>query len=349
LRRVNEWIGIGGKQSRLLHRMQEDVREKYLHSLHAQQEDQKLIGTVALIAIVLNILLALFLIKMFQRDFSGRIEALSEMAKKLPLNEPINETISGSDELQEIGVELAKVSWQLADTTEHRRSLMQMMAHDVRSPLMAADISIATLHRFLGNSLSHQGAQHLADAGQSLANCLTLVNDLLLLEGLENGEWKPDLKTCSLHAIVAAIVETTTSKVPIKLMDWTGNDSIKADREKLSIVIERMLKSAIARAPKDSAVEIACEQSEGLLRLTVQDQGTPLTSEEASNLFDKVAQAKAEPNDDTDSLGLSIAVPIVSMHRGSIYSKPSNHGNLLCLELPVNAQPRNEIATETMT
>lgn len=339
LRRINEWVLIGGKLTRLLHRLQEEVREKYLQSVRLQQEEQKLVGEIVIVAIISNTLLALLLIRLFQRDFSARINALSEMAKKLPFNEPINETISGSDELQEIGVELAKVSWKLADVAEYRQSLMQMMAHDVRSPLMAAEISIATLDKFMKKSLSLKSSEKLTDASRALANCLTLVNDLLLLESLENGETKPVFETCDIDEIISSAIENQALRSKVDTVNSCDGIVLKVDRKQISLVFQRMISSADGRSPDGGALEITCEAVNNRLRLKVRDYGNPLLEQDSAGLFDKACQASRVGDDAIDSLGLSIAVPILNLHGGSIEAKALTDGNLLSLDLPLLKEP----------
>ncbi len=340
LRRVNEWVRIGSRQSRLLHTMQAVVREKFQRSIYLQQQEQKIIGGIVLLAIALNVFLALLLHRLFHRSFVGRIDSLSKMAQRLPSNEPLNEVISGSDELYEIGEELVKLSWNLADVSEYRRSLMQMMAHDVRSPLMAADISVATLNRVLKDTFSPQTENSLGNVGRALSSSLGLVNDLLLLEGLENGETKPELKVCNMREIVSSAVEDgeAFNKLPIE----TSVESVelKVDGRLLSLVIHRMLRSALDRAAKDGSVKITAAVSENQINLCVFDSGAPISPDARANLFDKVHQANRQDIEDLDSLGLAIAVPVVHLHHGSIGFEPSADGNRLCLKLPLNEDRR---------
>lgn len=333
VRRINEWVKIGGKQSRLLHALQEEVQDKYLSLVRSQQEEQKLVGVIVIVAILLNSILALLLSKLFQRNFTGRINALSEMAKSLPLNAPINETISGSDELQQIGVELAKVSWKLAEVTEYRRSLMQMMAHDVRSPLMAADISIATLESFLKDAISAEGAEKLSDAGDALSNCLSLVNDLLYLESLENGETKPNFVNCDLREIMSSVLKLEHFSEANIINSADGG--VRADRDQIILVIQRLISNALSRTSADGKLEVTCERHDNHLRLSVRDYGRPLTPEEANDLFDKTFQASNANNESESPLGLSVAFAIMSLHDGLIGHQSVEDGNLLYLELPL--------------
>jgi signal transduction histidine kinase len=332
MRRAAEWIRIGGKQSLLLHEQQKVVRENFLHSLQLQRNEQKLIEEIVVAGFIANIILALLLYRHFHRNFMGRVNALSKMARKLPLNEPIDEVLTGSDELQDIGVELAKMSWTLADVAEYRRSLMQMMAHDVRSPLMAADISIATMSKFLGSSLSAGGRQSLIAAGDALADCLVLVNDLLLLESLENGEAKYHLKDCDLHHLISSVVENADYLHSHALENLADAFVVKADAELISKVLDRLLREASLRAPAGSTIKVTTAlQTDGRVVLEVSDQGKPLTEAESTMLFDKLQQAQRTAAGEVNSLGLSIAPAIMALHNGSIQQRSSDDGNAFTL------------------
>lgn len=346
MRRINEWVKIGGKESRLLHDEQAAIRDKYLQSLQSQRREITLISQIILVGLVANVLLALFLYRDFHRNLMGRINALSNMAKKLSLNEPLNEVITGSDELREISVELAKVSWRLADIADYRRSLMQMMAHDVRSPLMAADISLATLSKFMSDSLSERGSQNLEEASQALQNCLSLVNDLLLMESFENSEVKLDLKDCKSEDLVSQTLGQASYLGCFQVLNRTESAVLRIDREQISRVLERILRFAASRAPEGSRILVNGTASNDCYQLEVSDQAVPLGDDEASKLFDKLHQAQIAGGSKVHTLGLSIAVPILQRHQGSISYKRIADGNAILLELPLSQSTSTEESTE---
>ncbi|PZM84082.1 MAG: hypothetical protein DKT66_05420 [Candidatus Melainabacteria bacterium] len=346
MRRINEWVKIGGKESRLLHDEQAAIRDKYLQSLQSQRREITLISQIILVGLVANVLLALFLYRDFHRNLMGRINALSNMAKKLSHNEPLNEVITGSDELREISVELAKVSWRLADIADYRRSLMQMMAHDVRSPLMAADISLATLSKFMSDSLSERGSQNLEEASQALQNCLSLVNDLLLMESFENSEVKLDLKDCKSEDLVSQTLGQASYLGCFQVLNRTESAVLRIDREQISRVLERILRFAASRAPEGSRILVNGTASNDCYQLEVSDQAVPLGDDEASKLFDKLHQAQIAGGSKVHTLGLSIAVPILQRHQGSISYKRIADGNAILLELPLSQSTSTEESTE---
>lgn len=334
MRRINEWVKIGGKESRLLHEQQEAVRAKYLRSLQSQKNNEKLTEQIVITGLIANILLALFLYSHFHRNFMSRINALSSMAKKLSLSEPVDEIIAGSGELQDIGIELAKVSWQLRDVSDYRQSLMQMMAHDVRSPLMAADISIATLRKFLNDEFSEAGHESLTEAEDALTNCLNLVNDLLLLESLENGVEKLHLEDCHLQQIVHSVVDGAKFLENVKIVNHVQDLVVRADHVQTTTVVERLLLSAALRAPVGSTVSVDSRILKNFYRLEVSDEGAPLPQVESSKLFDKLHQAHVAGGGKTDSLGLAIAAQVMSLHGGSIQYESKVGGNTIFIELP---------------
>lgn len=348
MRRINEWVKIGGKESRLLHDEQAAIRDKYLQSLQSQRREITLISQIIWVGLVANVLLALFLYREFHKNMMGRISALSNMAKKLTLNEPLNEVITGSDELREISVELAKVSWKLADIADYRRSLMQMMAHDVRSPLMAADISLATLSKFMSDSLSERGTQNLDEASQALQNCLSLVNDLLLMESFENSEVKLDLKDCNSEDLVSHTLGQASYLGCFQVVNRTEEALLRIDREQISRALERILRFAASRAPEGSRIIVNGTASNDCYQLEVSDQAVPLGADEASKLFNKLHQAQIAGGTKVHTLGLAIAVPILQRHQGSIRYKRLSDGNAILLELPLSQITSAEKTTEKL-
>jgi signal transduction histidine kinase len=332
LRRVNNWVNLCGKESELLNNTLESVQSRFQQSVLSQEKERVFTGVVVGLALLLNFILACLLANYFHRHIAKRIGILVKMASRLAAHQPIDDKIEGRDELSDLAVELVRVSSELAQVAEYRRSLMQMMAHDVRSPLMGASVSVELLEASRAESLSLEGARLLGGAREAVNVCLTLVNDLLLLESLENRELKPDLDVHDARDLVADAfvkIDEQARQKSVAMENNAGRELVNLDYDQISIVMQRMLLSAINRSPQRSTVSVTSKSQGDCLLIFVRDSGSPLEGAAGDQLFDKLFQASRQSDCILPGLGLAIARPILDNLGGEIGAE----GNTLWLKL----------------
>ncbi|MFX7620780.1 hypothetical protein ABTJ52_20485, partial [Acinetobacter baumannii] len=90
-----------------------------------------------------DILLALLLVLLFSRQITKRLAILVRNAESLTISQQLA-TVKGNDEIAYLGTKIDQASQRLREATAHRDSIIDMVAHDVRAPLMAAQISLET-------------------------------------------------------------------------------------------------------------------------------------------------------------------------------------------------------------
>ncbi len=341
LRRTSKWIRLCGKESQLLNKSLESAQTNFQQSVQSQHREQLVTGEIVAVTLVVNLILACVLALSFHRHIANRVGTLVKMARKLPTNQVLTENIGGNDELSELASELGKVSCELGQIEEYRCTLMQMMAHDVRSPLMGAEVSVDVLGVAVGDRLSAEGNKILEGARDSVNTCLNLVKDLLLLESVDSGTLDLDRDLYDISAL-AAIAESKVSPVAlakaVEIANNVASELISLDHDHISVVLERMLLSAIERSPSGSVVEVTSERDVADLRICVSDLGQPLSQEEGQRLFDRLYQASLESPGGQPGLGLAAAGPIITLHGGTFGASLGASGNKLWFSLP-RAQP----------
>jgi hypothetical protein len=92
-----------------------------------------------------NLLLALIMGALFLYDITRRLSILVQNAQLLPKLLPLNERVEGGDELSYLDSVLHDAAEELRNASEQRRYLMEMVAHDIRSPLMSSQVSLEVL------------------------------------------------------------------------------------------------------------------------------------------------------------------------------------------------------------
>ena len=112
------------------------------------------------------------------------------------------------------------------------------------------------------------------------------------------------------------------------------NLSLTGDRTLLRRLIEILVDNALKYSKEGSEVTLSLKKekihgNKRQIHLSVANEGTPLTREEISHLFDRFYRADSSREKTSGyGLGLSIAESIVTAHHGKIWAEPSETGNV---------------------
>ena len=139
---------------------------------------------VVLWGMAANIILGVLLLFMFNREIAERMQILIENATKLPKRVPLEKEIHGDDEFAYLDHILHQASDQLNKAAQFRKHLMEMVAHDMRSPLSAVSLSLAVLEKADGEKLPRESKPLLNQGIENVERLIALVNDLLTIEKL---------------------------------------------------------------------------------------------------------------------------------------------------------------------
>lgn len=120
--------------------------------------------------------------------------------------------------------------------------------------------------------------------------------------------------------------------MPIKGLQLQG------DPLRLKLAIDNLVSNASKYSPAGSSIDMQLQQTNGLLRLKVEDKGQGLTTEDKEQIFGKYNRLSARPtgNESSTGLGLYITKKIVEQHSGKIWAESDGQdkGSRFYIELP---------------
>ena len=194
-------------------------------------------------------------------------------------------------------------------------------SHELRTPL-AAIRGYAELTKRSGDTLSPDLQQALARIESESIRMTSLVEDLLLLARLDEGEAiskEPvDLANIVRDALSDAYVTSPDH-------DWgaRGVDEavmVTGDSQGLHQVVVNLLANARIHTPPGTTVEVRVKQSGNKTTLQVEDSGPGIPRDARKRLFQRFARgdsSRARTSGST-GLGLSIVDTIVKAHGGEV-------------------------------
>lgn len=240
-----------------------------------------------------------------------------------------------------------------------------MLVHDLRAPLTSIMNGIMMVKRGLGGPVSEQQEELLKIAHQGSQAMLEMINTLLDISKLEQGQLTLNPEPLSPYALVDDVLlrlESSARGQHVRLQQQlaVGLPTIEADREKLIRVLQNLLDNAIKFSPVGGEITLGGEfvqideagryevvagerllsvplLSEGeWLIFWVRDQGPGIPMQYHERIFEKFGQVRGRKVRGT-GLGLTFCKLAVEAHRGRIWLESvEGEGSTFALALPVN-------------
>jgi signal transduction histidine kinase len=315
-----------------------------------EQESRQKIKRLVLWASIFDFVLALVFIIAFIKNITQRLDLLVQNARLLPGSATLPYTVKGSDEIAFLDQALHDASDELARAAGYRRSLLEMMAHDLRNPLMAIGIAFEIMIETSRDGKIDVTEKRVKSLRQVLKQITTLLDDLLALDRMEASELQIDLDVVRAEDLVRDTCELVRAQADEKAIDLAVKVTplaVIGDRNRLLQVLSNFVGNAIRYSPARSKVTISAEDDgRGNAVFSVTDQGPGIAADVQAKLFEKyfqVAKGSGAPGGLGYGLGLAICRLIVGKHGGEIgvRSEPGA-GATFWFRLPLDEDDEDE-------
>ncbi|ERT09384.1 HAMP domain protein [Lyngbya aestuarii BL J] len=322
--------------------------------------------TISLIAA--SIIAALYL----SRDLARPLERLRDYAltinsrkspRSIPQNLKIREFIQLGQAISIMverlqsrasALELATKEAQIAN--QLKDEFLRIISHELRTPLNGIINSLQFLRDDLCDTPEEE-QQYLDMANQSALHLYSIVNDILDIALIQEGQLSITQKPVDLVQIIREVIATQSLEIHQKGLSLKVHlqDPIKvwADPDKLKQVFLNILSNAVKFTKKGRIMITAevhpivqcdrisyesCEEKFQAV-IIVQDTGIGIAVEKQDKLFQPFAVVDGSTTREFGGigLGLSISQSLMTMMGGSIelYSKGENQGTTVTLFIPV--------------
>jgi PAS domain S-box-containing protein len=216
------------------------------------------------------------------------------------------------------------------------------VSHELRTPLTSISGALGLLIANSNGTLTASVARLLNIAHSNSQRLVRLVNAILDMEKLESGKVIFKVRRIDVCSLIEQTIEANReiadgTRVNIELKAPAKPTEMRADPDWLAQVITNLLSNAIKFSPPGGVVEVAVEQQQRTVRITVRDHGHGVPNDFKPYVFERFAQADA-----TDArqmggtgLGLTIVKQIVTRLGGTVgFDDAPGGGALFFVELP---------------
>lgn len=233
-------------------------------------------------------------------------------------------------------------------TDRHEVELMkaqfvQMVSHDLRTPLTSVQSYLDLLGRGVYGNLSDAGTQKLALLNKSVDRLVNMIRDLLDIERWEAGHLKIAIGETTLQSIIEQSLEAVNSHKEVKkvTINTPAEDmQLRGDAERLVQVVINLLHNAIKFSPDKGTIDLTAKKENGFVEIEIKDEGPGIPTELQKTVFERFKQVS-----ETDAtvkkgtgLGLAICKAIVEAHGGTIgVTSEGGKGSTFWFKLPAES------------
>lgn len=242
--------------------------------------------------------------------------------------------------------DLARLNSRLRDQDRRKDEFIAMLSHELRNPLApiraAAEVIASPM---VGPSQLRQ-AQLIIE--RQVEHMALLLDDLLDIARITKGKLQLRKEISPLIPMVEASVEAVRPRLdgrnqhleirlPVEPV-W-----LEADPLRVSQILSNLLTNASKYSDPGSHVELAATACDGILTLSVKDDGIGIAPQSIAGVFDMFSQI-----DDIDGrcegglgIGLALVKGLAALHGGSVEARSAGlgQGSEFLVRLPVAATP----------
>lgn len=211
---------------------------------------------------------------------------------------------------------------KLGELEKLRDSLVHMIAHDMRSPLMSTLGYIELAQMDLSGEMAHN---YIDLALQSTTKISAMISNLLDVSKMEEGQMKLDYSSfdiISLAKDTLKMVEPMRQNRSITFISKESACAVSADSNLVQRVLQNIISNAIKFTHKERGViTLSLENGvDGNLKVLVSDNGAGIPLEYHGRVFDKFFQVEGGKKVAVQSSGLGMAFCklAVEAHGGTI-------------------------------
>jgi len=235
--------------------------------------------------------------------------------------------------------ELAQAYQRLAEQDVARREFLTNVAHELRTPLMAASGYLQILQQ--GSMLNQEQLAHALDTiSRNVHQIVTLVNDILFLQEMDLV--LPEFQAVHMGEVASTVLEryksqAATQGIHLSLTEDYDLPPVSGDTKSLERALTALIDNAIKFSPRGGDVEISLRKGQGQVIVTVEDHGIGISPNTRPRIFDRFYHMEKEADDLFGGIGLGLAITrqVIQQHKGTLEVE-SEHGkgSVFTMRLP---------------
>lgn len=241
-------------------------------------------------------------------------------------------------------LKLTEANERLIAMDKAKSEFISIAAHQLRTPLSGVKWILKMMINGDIGQITAEQKKFLQKGYESNERMIHLANDLLNVTRIEEGRLVYKQQQFHLEDVIEEIIKVFQGDVVEKQLNLEFKKpkeklpKIKADLEKIYLVLENLIDNAIRYTPARGRVWIKIEQNNNALKVTIKDNGIGIPKDQQVRIFDKFFRGSNVLKVDTQGtgLGLYIVKNIIEAHNGQVgFESKENKGSVFWFSLPL--------------
>lgn len=209
---------------------------------------------------------------------------------------------------------------ELKNLQQQKDDFISIAGHELKTPITSLKVSLQLLNRLKDAPTTPTVPKLIAQANKSLGRVNVLVEDLLNVSKLNQGQLHLSksyftvndvVNDCCQHVRLEGIYSIVTD----------GDLKLKAygDPERIEQVVVNFVNNAIKYAPESKEIKVNISKEDRMAKVSVSDKGPGIPSEKVPHLFERYYRVDGHGAQFSGlGLGLYISSEIIKRHGGQI-------------------------------
>lgn len=303
-----------------------------------QRQFARVIYTV-LGTLIVTVFLCSLISEWLARNLSRPIQLMQQFAIRLGGGHFGDKLmIRQNNELDQLALELNRMSERLASLDRERRTFLANVSHELRTPISNVQVTVEALQNGANEDITVRDRflQNVQDETKRLSR---LIDDLLDLGRLEAGVTPLEKQTVRLPNLIYRALRAVESRLQargISVEMDVAEIQVEGDSERLLQAILNILDNAIKHSHPGGQIEVWGRKEGKQAAITIKDWGEGVNSGDLSRIFEQFYTGDRSRKGNSTGLGLAIAKRIIEAHGGQIIAtSQSGQGATFTLYLPL--------------
>ncbi len=222
--------------------------------------------------------------------------------------------------LERVRAQETTAQLEQAAATSRQEELLAIVAHDLRTPLVAIQGFAQLLQTTAGSEgLGARQGAYVDRILQAVRSMSRMVDDLRTARHLDQRTLILQPQPMDVHFFGEGLIEAQREDaerrgVRLRLECPGGPAQARVDRQRLGQALGTLVERAVGRTPEGGEVVVTLQAQRGRMKCTVEDRGPPVARAELSDLFVRPGSASSPAK----GLGLYICRELVTLHGGRV-------------------------------
>ncbi|HET9914147.1 MAG TPA: ATP-binding protein [Anaerolineales bacterium] len=254
--------------------------------------------------------------RVLHKSTSVALAMVSEISNRLRQNDQM-----AVDDLRMRASELAEAYQQLAEQDLARREFLSNVAHELRTPLMAASGYLQMLQK--GMLQGDQLQAGIETVARNVQQIVSLVNDILFLQEMDLV--LPEFQAVDMNEVARIVVEKYAAVAKDRGVDLrlVPNPKLRpalGDVKSLERALTALVDNAIKFSPQGGDVIISLRDQGEKILVSVEDEGIGIARENLPRIFDRYYHLEKSGDSLFSGIGLGLAITrqVIEQHQGSL-------------------------------